>query len=125
MARGSRSWRMQTLPLHLEALETRALLTLLGNPLFPADNPWNQRIDGAPVASNSATLVASIGLSAGLRPDFGATLWEGAAIGIPFNVVTSAQPKVPIIVDAYPDESDLVAVPIPPQAVIEGDPLLE
>src|SRR5262249_776756 len=111
-----------TLPLHIEALETRELRTLFGNPVFPADNPWSQRIDSAPVAANSATLVTSIGLNATLKADFGAALWQGGDIGIPFNVVTGGQPKVPVVVDAYANESDLVAVPIPPIAVIEGDP---
>ena len=43
---------------------------LNGRPLFPADNPWNQDVSGAPVDPNSATLIASCG-AAGLRPDFG------------------------------------------------------
>ena len=27
-------------------------------PIFPADNPWNQRVDGLPVDKNSAGLIA-------------------------------------------------------------------
>lgn len=118
-----RARRMPSATLHLENLESRELLTLYGNAVFPSDNPWNQRIDKAPVATNSATLVASVGLNATVVPDFGSGLWEGAAIGIPFNVVTKEQPLVQVIVDAYPDESDLISVPIPDNAVIEGDPL--
>jgi hypothetical protein len=57
--------------LRLESLEDRALMTLAGNQLFPDDSPWNQRVDGAPVAANSATLVNNIGASAPLHPDFG------------------------------------------------------
>ena len=106
----------------VESLEERALLSLQGNALFPADNPWNQVIADAPVAANSATLVASIGAGGYLHPDFG-TIYEGAYIGIPFIVVSASQPKVEVIVDAYADESDLVPVPIPAGAVIEGDPL--
>ena len=33
-------------------LEDRIVPTLLGDQVFPADNPWNQRIDHAPVANN-------------------------------------------------------------------------
>lgn len=122
MTHSARSWGMQRPSLALEPLESRELLTLFGNLVFPADNPWNQRIDNAPVAANSATLVASIGLTAGLKADFGANLWEGAYIGIPWNVVSGSQAKISVIVDAYPNESDLIPIPIPPGAVIEGDP---
>ena len=106
----------------LEVLEDRTVPTLLGNSLFPADNPWNQLVANAPVAANSATLVASIGLGAHLHPDFGTT-YAGALNGIPFNVVSGTQPKVNIVIDAYAGESDLQPIPIPSGAVIEGDPL--
>src|SRR6202011_1663648 len=88
---------------YLEVLEDRTVPTLMGNNLFPADNPWNQNIASAPVAANSATLVASIGLTASLHPDFGTT-YGGALNGIPFNVVPGSQAKVNIIIDAYPGE---------------------
>jgi hypothetical protein len=105
-----------------EILEERALLTLQGNQLFPADNPWNEKITNAPVAANSATLVASIGAASPLHPDFG-TVYNGALIGIPYNIVPRTQAKINVVIDAYASESDLVPVPIPPGAVIEGDPL--
>src|SRR5439155_16462236 len=108
--------------LHLEDLEDRALPSLLGNNLFPADNPWNQKITNAPVAADSATLVASIGATAGLHPDFG-TVYGGALNGIPYNIVSGTQPKVSVVVDEYPSESDLLPIPIPASVVIEGDPL--
>ena len=97
-------------------------MTLAGNQLFPDDSPWNQRVDGAPVAANSATLVNSIGASAPLHPDFG-TIYEGGYIGIPYVIVSGSQPGVNVIIDAYPDESDDDLVPIPAGAPIEGDPL--
>ena len=43
----------------VEPLEDRRLLSLSGNELFPDNSPWNQRVDAAPAAANSATLVAS------------------------------------------------------------------
>src|SRR5581483_9940074 len=52
-------------------------------PVFPANNPWNERVDRLPVAQDSARLIASIGLSAPVHPDFGSGLYNGAPIGIP------------------------------------------
>lgn len=59
---------------------------------FPASNAWNTDISGAAVDPNSDALIASIGLTRGLHPDFGSGLYEGAPIGIPYVVVSSAQP---------------------------------
>jgi Domain of unknown function (DUF4214)/IPT/TIG domain len=108
--------------LWLEALEDRTLPTFFGNALFPADNPWNQRITNAPVAANSATLVASIGLGSPLHPDFG-TYYNGAGIGFPINVVSGSQPRTNVVLDAYADESDALPIPLPANAAVEGDPL--
>src|SRR6516225_5356349 len=108
--------------LFLEELEWRIAPSLAGSQLFPADNPWNQRITNAPVAANSATLVASIGQFSPFHPDFGTT-YAGALNGIPINIVTGSQPKIPVTIDAYADESDLLPIPIPSNVVIEGDPL--
>src|SRR5438105_14370286 len=79
---------------HLERLEPRAMLSLQGNQLFPADSPWNRPITDAPVAIDSGVLVTGIGAASGLHPDFGAAVLDGSTIGIPYNVVTGAQPKV-------------------------------
>ena len=60
--------------LRLEELEDRTAPALLGQQLFPADNPWNQRITNAPVASNSAIILNNIITNYGdgrLHPDFG------------------------------------------------------
>jgi hypothetical protein len=94
--------------------------SLGGRRLFPADNPWNVDISGEPVDSNSDALIASIGLDTGLHPDFG-TVWEGAPIGIPYNVVGGDQPRVPVTFE-YDDESDPGPYPIPPDPLIEGRP---
>ena len=42
-----------------------------GCSVFPGTNVWNQRIDERPVAANSATMIAAIGLDTGLHMDFG------------------------------------------------------
>jgi hypothetical protein len=88
-------------------------------PVFPASNPWNRRVDKLPVAANSATMIRSIGLSTGLHADFGSGLWDGAPIGIPFDVVTRKTPRAKVSFE-YSDESDHVGYPIPKQVHIEG-----
>lgn len=90
---------------------------------FPADNAWNTDISARPVDPNSDNLLASIGLERGLFPDFGAGLWEGAPIGIPYVVVAGTQPRVPVQFTDYGDESDPGPYPIPPNAPIEGGPV--
>ena len=81
---------------------------------FPADNPWNTDISGAPLDANSANLIASIGLATGLHPDF------GPAFGIPYEVVSGSQAPVTINFTAYGDESEPGPYPIPPDAPVEG-----
>ncbi len=90
-----------------------------GCPLFPADNIWNSDISTLPVHPKSANYLASIGLSGHLHPDFGAGLYNGEPIGIPYVVVPASQPAVPVSFD-YADESDPGPYPIPPNAPIEG-----
>ncbi len=87
----------------------RALLAALAIahcPTFPANNPWNQRVDDLPVAADSAQLIASIGLDNGLHPDFGSGLWDGAPIGIPFDIVSKATPRSRVSF-LYASESDV------------------
>lgn len=84
---------------------------------FPVDNPWNTPIDREPVDPNSAALIASIGLSDNLHPDFGSN-WNGGPFGIPYVVVSGSQAKVPVSF-YYPDESDPGPYPIPQNPPIE------
>src|SRR3954452_9771143 len=88
-------------------------------PVFPRSSAWNQRVDHLPVASNSDTLVASIGLDAGVHADFGSGTYGGGPIGIPYAVVGKHQRKVPVSFD-YADESDKGPYPLPANAPIEG-----
>ena len=88
-------------------------------PVFPRDNPWNQRVDKLPVAPDSARLVSSIGLGAYVHPDFGSGTWEGAPIGIPYMTVSRRQRRVPVNF-GYAGESDRGPYPIPRRAPIEG-----
>src|SRR6059036_188364 len=92
---------------------------IAGCTVFPASNPWNQRVDKLPVAPNSAAMIRSIGLDAPVHADFGSGLWEVQPIGIPYNVVTAAQQKVHVRFE-YADESDRGPYPIPAHPKIEG-----
>jgi len=87
--------------------------------IFPANNAWNERVDTLPVAADSAQLIASIGLSTGLHPDFGSGLYGGQPIGIPFDVVSKSTPRSRVTFD-YADESDKGPYPIPKTVHIEG-----
>jgi len=93
--------------------------SVMGQQVFPANNPWNTDISGLPTDPNSDTLIASIGLATGLHPDFG-TVYNGAPNGIPYTVVSGTQPLVPIHFTEYGGESDPGPYPIPPDAPVEG-----
>src|SRR6266481_4248965 len=106
---------------------TTAPGALLSSNLFPADNPWNQNISQAPLATNSAAIMSSIIATYGngrFHPDFGQDYQTANTplYGIPYNVVRSnSTPRVQVVIDAYPGQSDIRDAPIPTNAVIEGD----
>jgi hypothetical protein len=64
-------------------------------PIFPANNPWNERVDQLPVAANSAALIQAIGLDAPVHPDFGSF----AGYGIPYTVVGHSTKRVHVSFD--------------------------
>jgi hypothetical protein len=88
-------------------------------PIFPASNPWNQRVDRLPVARDSDAIIRSIGLDDHVHADFGSGLWEGGPIGIPITVVRATQRKLRVQFE-YADESDRGPYPIPRNVKIEG-----
>jgi hypothetical protein len=92
-----------------------AILPLSHCPMFPASNAWNQPVTGLPVASNSAAMIAAIGLNTGLHPDFGSF----AGYGIPYNIVGTATPRSSVSF-LYASESDKVGYPIPTKPRIEA-----
>jgi hypothetical protein len=94
-------------------------VTIPGAPncfVFPADNVWNMRVDSLPVASNSATMVASIGSGSYLHPDFSSI--SGGNYGIPYNVVGAAVTGKKVKFQ-YAGQSDPGPYPIPKGAKIE------
>jgi hypothetical protein len=91
-------------------------------PVFPANNVWNTKITGLPVAHQSAQWVAAIDAgdpSIHLHPDFGPGGGAATPYGIPFTIVTSRQPFVHVTFE-YASESDPGAYPFGPSTPVEG-----
>lgn len=88
-----------------------------GCPVFAADNAWNTDVSTTPVHPNSATWVASVNSSrTTLHPDVG----SNPDYGIPYVVVASGVPRVPVRYTDYGDESDPGPFPIPANAPVEA-----
>jgi hypothetical protein len=88
-------------------------------PVFPANNPWNQRVDKLPVSADSAQLISSIGLDAPVHADFGSGKWDGGPIGIPFDVVSRKTHRSRVSFE-YGSESNRGRYPILRHVHIEG-----
>src|SRR6478672_5512009 len=69
---------------------------LTGLQVFPPDNPWNQDISKLPIRANSDAIIASIGKDK--RIDFN--------LDMNFVIVPPNQPRVPVKITVYPNESD-------------------
>ena len=82
---------------------------------------WRTPIASLPVAADSSAMIAAIGASAPLHPDFGSGTWDGEPIGIPYTVVSHAQRRVHVAF-LYASQSDRVGYPIPAHPRIEGGP---
>src|SRR5688572_30566475 len=67
-----------------------------GCPIFPSNNIWNTPINNLPVHARSDQWVNTIGRDTGFHMDFGSGTWDGGQIGIPYNIVGSGVPKVPV-----------------------------
>jgi hypothetical protein len=81
--------------------------------VFPPDNPWNEDISERPVDPQSDAIVRTIGRDAPL----------GFNLDMNFVIVPPDQPRVPVRILLYPDESDPGPFPIPDTAPIENWPL--
>jgi hypothetical protein len=89
---------------------------------FPADSLWNTDISTAPVDPQSAAILNFIGGTTGVHADFGAGLYQGSTIGIPYLIVGASQPPVTVVFNQFGSESDPGPMPIPVTAPIEGFP---
>jgi hypothetical protein len=100
-------------------MRSLAVAAIAGCPVFPADNPWNQRVDSLPVHPRSDAIVQSIGLEETVHPDFGSGRYEGRPIGIPYQVVARDARRRRVRF-RYASESDRGPYPIPRSPRIEG-----
>jgi len=81
--------------------------------IFPKDSAWHEDIRKRPTLANSDAIVRSIG----------ADLPLGYNLDMNFVIVPPNQPRVPVRVTEYPDESDPGPFPVPENAPIENWPL--
>lgn len=100
-----------TTPVLFDTPEADRILATLQ--VFPPDNPWNEDVSDRPVDPDSAAIIRSIGADTPL----------GYNLDMNFVVVPPDQPRVPVRVMAYPEESDPGPFPIPSNAPIENWPL--
>jgi hypothetical protein len=111
----------QTAPPAVGALTGTTVPGAANCPMFPADNVWNTNISELPVNPDSAAWMQSMDSSSTyLHPDFGPDP-GGYPYGIPFTVVTSAHPLVPVSFE-YASESDAGPYPFGSDTPIEGGP---
>jgi hypothetical protein len=88
--------------------------------MFPADSPWNTRIDDPakfPVHASSATFLASMSPTTHLHPDWGD--WSTDHYGIPWQTVPAGQAGVPMTFQNA-TQSDPGPYPFPQSALVEG-----
>jgi hypothetical protein len=91
-----------------------------GCSIFPADNPWNTRIDDPakfPLHPQWSAYMGTMNLTRHLHPDWGD--WSTDHYGIPWQTVPASQPGVPMMF-MYASESDPGPYPFPSNALVEG-----
>ena len=89
-----------------------------GCEILPQTDAIHQDVSALDEAGNSEAVIDRILADGGdmLHPDFG----SNPNYGIPFELVTAEQKRVPVKLKAYPGESDPGPHPIPRRARIEG-----
>src|SRR5215831_4711642 len=100
-----------TAPVMFDTPEADRILSTLQ--VFPPDNAWNEDISDRPRDPQSEAIVRTIGRDAPL----------GFNLDMNFVIVPPDQPRVPVRILMYPDESDPGPFPIPDTAPIENWPL--
>ena len=86
--------------------------------LFPSDNAFNTRVDGLPVRSDSAAVIAKTTSLGKNHMQF--DVFSDPAYGMYPISVAQSQPLVPIAYDQFGSESDPGPFPIPLDAPQEG-----
>jgi hypothetical protein len=97
-------------PVPFDTPEADAILANMQ--VFPEDDPWNVDVSSWPTHPRSKAIVATIGVDKPLRynPDMG------------FVIVPPDQPRVPVRIRPYAEESDPGPFPLPGDVPIEGWP---
>jgi hypothetical protein len=98
-------------PLLFDTPEADRVLAALQ--VFPTDNPWHEDIRTRPRHPQSDAMIRGIGADQSL----------GYNLDMNFVIVPPHQPRVPVRITEYPDESDPGPFPIPANAPIENWPL--
>ncbi len=89
-------------------------------PAFPVDNVWNTPVTGLPVDADSATWLTSMdAASMFLHPDYGPSNNPRKPYGIPWEIVPSATPLIPIKF-LYASQSDPGPYPLSATTPIES-----
>jgi hypothetical protein len=101
----------QPVPLLFDTPEADRVLASLR--IFPPDSAWHEDIRTRPRHPSSDAIVRGIG----------ADLPLGYNLDMNFVIVPPNQPRVPVRITEYPDESDPGPFPIPENAPIENWPL--
>ena len=63
---------------------------------FQPSSLWNTDVSATPVDPNSTNIINFIGSTITLHPDFGAGTFHNQTLGIPYQVVSGTQAKVPV-----------------------------
>ena len=100
-----------TRPVRFDTPEADRILSALQ--VFPPDNPWNQDVSTLPLHPRSGQIIASIGPEKHF--DFN--------LDMNFVIVPPDQPRVPVKITEYPNESDPGPFPVPDSMPIENWPL--
>ena len=87
-----------------------------GKQIFPASDPWNQPIDTAQKDPHSDLILAEVGLTKSLHPDFGSD--SGGQFGYSYIVVPDSTARS-FVTFTVPYESDPGPYPIPANPPIE------
>jgi hypothetical protein len=83
--------------------------------VFPKDDLWNKDVSKEPVDPQSDAIIAKIGVTKSLHPDW------GKDYGMPFQFVGAKTPRVTPKFQ-YAGESDKGPYPIPEHPLVEGAP---